>query len=147
MSAVIDASVVVRAVLPGQPHHDAVHSWLSTQQDLLAPRLIWYEVTTAIRRLEHAGVIDTETGSSALEAALQLRIRVEAPRQIYFDALSLARALQLSRTHDAVYLAVARLHRSPLVTLDERLLHNARSHGYDVRHPAELAGGSTPIPR
>ncbi|BAS28556.1 type II toxin-antitoxin system VapC family toxin [Limnochorda pilosa] len=138
MSAVVDASVIVRALLPGQAYHAEARMWLEQQDELLAPRLLWYEVTTALRRLEYANVLDPATTDIVLQAALSLRIKMTAAKHLHAQALAIARALGVSRAHDAAYLAVAVEHGVPLATLDERLVRNGRSHGYPLIHPAEV---------
>lgn len=82
-------------------------------------------------------MIDAGTCDRCLEMALRLQIRVLAPRHLYFEALRLARKLNVSRTWDVTYLALAVSENCPLVTMDGRLLRTAVFHGYDVRHPFE----------
>ena len=137
MKAVVDASVVVRALIPGQPFHDETRAWLSRQRELVAPRLLWYEVLTALRRLEHAGLLDPATVDAIVAAALELPVKVTAARHLFPRALAIARQLGMSRTHDAAYLAIAADQGIPLATLDERLIRNAQAHGFQVVHPGQ----------
>lgn len=136
MKAVVDASVIVRAVLPGQPYHAEVRRWLAGVTELLAPHLLLFEITTAIRYLEFTGVLPPDAAEAALAEALRLRVRLSSPRSLYLQALRLARELGTSRAHDAAYLALALLTSYPLFTLDERFIRNATAHGYPVHHPA-----------
>ena len=76
MKAVVDASVIVRAVLPGQPYHAEVRRWLAGVTELLAPHLLPFEVTTAIRHLEFTGVVPPDAAEAALAEALRLRVRL-----------------------------------------------------------------------
>ena len=139
MKAVVDASVIVRAVLPGQPYHAEVRRWLAGVTELLAPHLLLFEITTAIRHLEFTGVVPPDAAEAALAEALRLRVRLWTPRSLYLQALRLARQLAVSRPHDAAYLALAVHASCPLFTLDERFIRNATTHGYPVRHPAHHA--------
>lgn len=135
MKAVLDASVLVRAVVPGQDFHTEVRAWLRGVTDPVAPHPMPFEVATAIRHLESAGIISQETGEAALLEALRLRVRLRTSRELHVHALHLARELQVSRTRDASYLALALREGCPLFTLDERFMRNAASRGYPVRHP------------
>lgn len=138
MKAVLDASVLVRAVVPGQAYHAEVRDWLRTVTEALAPHLMPFEVATAIRHLEFAGLIAPETAEAALAEALRLRVGLRASREMHLHALRLARELQVSRTRDAAYLALALREGCPLFTLDERFLRNAASRGHPVRHPVAV---------
>lgn len=69
MRAVLDASVVVRAV---------------------PPHLLPFEVATAIRRLEAGGQISTEHAEVALIGALRLRVTLRTPRDLRIRSLNLA---------------------------------------------------------
>ncbi len=139
MKAVLDASVVVRAVVPGQFHHREVQSWLATVTEAVAPALLPFEVTTAIRHLEFTRVITGEIADVALSAALQLRLTLRTFPDLHLQAFHLARELAMSRARDTAYLALALVEQCPLFTLDERFLRNCVSRGYPVRHPVAAA--------
>jgi predicted nucleic acid-binding protein len=104
--------------------------------EAVAPHLLPFEVTTAIRRLEAGGHVLGEDAEVALVEALRLRVTLRTPRDLHVRSLHLARTLGVSRTQDAAYLALALAEGCPLYTLDERFIRNAASHGYPVRHPA-----------
>lgn len=70
MKAVLDASVIVRAVLPGQPYHQEVRTWLTRVTVPLAPHLLYFEVTSALRHLEFLRAIAPEVTETALREAL-----------------------------------------------------------------------------
>lgn len=139
MKAVLDASVLIRAVVPGQLHHEAVRTWVSTVTEAIAPALLFFEAVTAIRHLEAHRVIDTEVADGALSAVLGIRVTVRMSPELHRRAYALARELGVSRASDAAYLAVALTEGCPLFTVDERFLKNSLSHGYDVRHPVKSA--------
>lgn len=139
MKAVLDASIVVRAVVPGQFHHQGVRSWLATVTEAVAPALLLFEVTTAIRHLEFTRTITGEIADAALSAALQLRVNLRTFPGMHLQAFHLARELAISRARDTAYLALALAEQCPLFTLDERFLRNCVSRGYPVRHPVTAA--------
>lgn len=135
MKAVLDASVVVRAVVPGQDYHADVRGWLRGVAEPIAPHLMPFEVVTAIRYLEFAGIIGRDVCEASVAEALRLRVGLRTPRGLHQHSLQLARELGVSRTRDAAYLALALREGCSMFTLDERFLRNAVSRGYPVRHP------------
>ncbi len=139
MRAVLDASILVRAVVPDQLYHREVRSWLATVTEALAPTLLPFEVTTAIRHLECTRTIAGETADAALSAALRVRVTLRTPSGLHLRAFQLARELSVSRTRETAYLALALTEQCPLFTLDERFLRNCASRGYPVLHPVTAA--------
>lgn len=140
MKAVLDASVLVRAVVPGQPYHAEVRECLRGVSEALAPHLMPFEVTTAIRFLEFNGLIPRPAAEAAVTEALRLRVALRTPRGLHRESLLLARELGVSRTRDVAYLALALRENCPVLTLDERFIRNARTKGYSVQHP--VIGGA-----
>ncbi len=136
MKAVADASLLIRTCIKDQYTGEA-RKWLATVDDLLAPQLLWYEVTSALRRLEYAGFIDRVVMDQSLQALFDLQIRLCGSRVLYRRMIDLARELNTSCTYDMAYLALALEEDCPLVTMDERLIGNARARGYTVLHPIE----------
>ena len=137
MRAVLDASVLVRAVVPGQLHHEGLRIWITTVTEAIAPALLFFEAVTAIRHLEAHRVIETEVADGALSAVLGIQVTVRMSPDLHRRAYALARELGVSRASDTAYLAVALAEGCPLFTFDERFLKNSVSHGYDVRHPVK----------
>ena len=139
MKAVLDASILVRAVVPGQLYHREVRAWLATVTEAVAPALLPFEVTTAIRHLEFTRVITGVVADTALSAALRLRVSLRMFPDLHLQTFHLARELALSRARDTSYLALALAEECPLFTLDERFLRSCASRGYPVRHPVTAA--------
>jgi predicted nucleic acid-binding protein len=135
VKAVLDASVLVRAVVPGQQHHEHVRKWLSTVTEVIAPALLIFEAVTAIRHLEAYRAIGAEVAEGALDAVLGIRISFRMAPSLPRRAYELARQLGVSRVGDTSDLAVALAEACPMYTLDERFLRNCLARRYDVRHP------------
>ncbi len=113
---VVDASAAVEVVLR-TPLGRKIAAILRGSQ-LIAPELIDAEVMSTLRR----GVIrKTATETEAIEA-LQRHIEWPINRLPHVPLTMLAWEYRQSvSAYDALYLAAARLHQFPLVTIDARL--------------------------
>lgn len=136
MKAVVDASVLIRSIIPDQ-HTDIVRQWLATAGELLAPQLVWYEVSSVLRHMEYLQLVDQTVVDRSLEQLLGIPVVVLGRKSHYRIMVHLARKLNVSRAYDMAYLALAIEEECPLVTLDSRLINNATNHGYTVLHPAD----------
>jgi predicted nucleic acid-binding protein len=122
VSVVVDASVIVD-LLSGDL---ATDSRVMLEAELIAPELLFAEVTSAIARLRRLGVIaDTE----AFEWVTALEdLPIEALPQRPLAARSLELSDRLS-VYDACYVALAEREGAILLTADRKL---ARSHDLPV---------------
>jgi predicted nucleic acid-binding protein len=117
LSVVIDASVVVAAIVGGGETGRWAERILA-RGDLVAPHLMTAEATNALRRAELACEISRDA------AALAVRDLVDLPVDFYPFEPFAARVWDLRRTitaYDAWYVAVAESLDATLVTLDARL--------------------------
>lgn len=117
MSAVIDASVLVAALVDSGPTGEWAETVLASGS-LYAPELARAEATNILRRLERAREITTPEANAAHEDLMQLDIE-----SFSFDPFA-DRIWELRHTvtsYDAWYVAVAEVLGSPLATLDDRL--------------------------
>lgn len=131
MRAVVDASALLPVLLSGgvlgplEPH------------ELVAPRLIRSEATSAIRELVFRGVIPDQEGPVAVARLANLPLTLHDPATLPDHAYAVATTLGWAKTYDAEYVALAVLLEAPLVTLDERLRRGA-SRLVQVIAPANL---------
>lgn len=128
-SVCIDANIVVNALTPGPYSIQAINLvdlWGRQQITLLAPSLLGFEVTSALRRMVYQKVINPEHGESAFTAFRQLAIRYSSRGEIFRQAWQLAKELDRPRAYDTAYLAVARLNQCDFWTADERLFNVAQ---------------------
>jgi predicted nucleic acid-binding protein len=115
-TVVVDASVLA-AVAFGEVRA-AEGAALLRDKRLVAPGLLWYEMTEVARvkcaaRPEEAGAIVDQ-----FEMALRLPILLLAPDWEALPGLALAAGLT---AYDAAYLSLARSLEAPLATFDQRL--------------------------
>jgi predicted nucleic acid-binding protein len=118
--AVIDASVLV-TVLTDEEHAGWAERQLSAggaPGSLWAPHLIDAEIGSSLRRLVATGELEEEHAAAALHDLARLPLR----RIVHTGLLD--RAWQLRHNlsfYDGLYVALAELLETPLLTLDARL--------------------------
>ncbi|MGH3882072.1 MAG: type II toxin-antitoxin system VapC family toxin [Pseudonocardiaceae bacterium] len=89
--------------------------------DLIAPRLLHYEVANALYQQHRAGRVSAELAALQLDRCLRLPIELHGDARLHSRALELACEHQLPATYDAHYVALAERFRVPLWTCDRRL--------------------------
>jgi predicted nucleic acid-binding protein len=117
LSVVVDASVLVAALIDSGPHGTWAENILASGS-LHAPELARAEATNILRRLERAKQITTAEANAAHEDLMQLDMELFS-----FDPCA-ERVWELRHnvtSYDAWYIAVAEALDLPLATLDERL--------------------------
>ncbi len=135
MLVIVDASVITHVCLAG-----GVLGPLGGHQ-LVAPLLLASEVTSAIREMAWRGEIPRHHGRDAVLYIHKLRIRLERRVDLHQRAWDIAESLGWAKTYDAEYVALAMIHRAPLVTVDGRLLRGA-GHLVSILAPHELRRGA-----
>lgn len=128
---VIDASVAVRACAASDGFAEL------GSEALLAPSLMWSEARSAIHETAWRGEIDPEDAESARLRLEDCPVERVDRSDLGDEAWRIANELGLAKTYDAEYLALARLLRCRLVTLDRRLRRGADRLGFVVG-PSEL---------
>jgi predicted nucleic acid-binding protein len=114
---VVDASVLVE-FLAGAEHSEAAEAAIGRERWVWAPALVDAEVGNALRRQVRAKKLGPRKASAALEDFLDMRLQ-RVPH-----AALVERAWQLRDNvsfYDGLYVAVAEVLGSPLLTLDKRL--------------------------
>ncbi len=120
----VDAGVIIWALLPFPLSDQAealVEYWRREETILIAPSLLAFEVTSALRRLVHLREITPDQGELAFEQFLQLNVRLSQQRGIFPLAWRLAQQYSRPRAYDTAYLALATLRGCEFWTTDERL--------------------------
>lgn len=122
----IDASFVMGLVTRESSEPIYIQLWNQWQESdyaVVAPALIYYEVSNALHRLALARQLLPERASQALEVALSLNVTLYNDAQLHQRALTLARELLLPATYDAHYLALAERLEAEFWTADRRLVN------------------------
>lgn len=134
LSVVVDASVVLKWVLPEPDSHVAA-MLLEGGFRLYAPDLLPVEAANVIWRQAYRGLTTPESARECLKSVLACPIALHASRELLVSAHNIA--LQTRCTvYDSLYLALAQRRRMPLVTADERFMGGLAGTAYEasVRH-------------
>jgi predicted nucleic acid-binding protein len=122
LSAVVDASVLIAALVDTGPHGEWAEAVLA-RGGLHAPELARVEATNILRRLERARQIMRPEADAAHEDLMQLSLELYSFDSFADRVWELRHAIT---SYDAWYVSVAEALKLPLATLDERL---ARAKG------------------
>jgi predicted nucleic acid-binding protein len=116
---VLDASVAVELSLRRGGFD------LLADETLIAPRLLWSEVPSAIHELRWRAVISAQLAQGGLEQFLGAPVAVRRSAELPRLAWGVADELGWAKTYDAEYVALARLLGCRLLTADVRLRRGA----------------------
>ncbi len=125
----VDANLVILLLSRGTlalQIRELWNQWLELNYTIVAPTLIYYELSNALHRSAIAGQIAPEEADQVLAEATNLNIRLYGDAQLHQEALSLARSLRLSATYDAHYLALAQRLKCEFWTADKRLFNSVQ---------------------
>jgi predicted nucleic acid-binding protein len=125
---VVDASVVVNAALAEKGFD------ILPDEDLVAPPLLWSEVSSVLHEMQWRSSITPELARIAADRLDGARIRARRPRRLRLEAWSIADHLGWAKTYDAEYVALASLLGCRLLTIDARL-HQRAGHLVDIVGP------------
>ena len=134
--ACVDANIVVGLVTTEAQSERALTLWAEWMRDntrVIAPTLLRYEVTSALRRKALQGVMSAQDARRALEEALSLDIELLDPPSVSLHAFDLAERFNRPAAYDAHYLALTEMLGAEFWTADERLYNAVREHFPHVR--------------
>jgi predicted nucleic acid-binding protein len=129
---VVDASVVAKWVLPGEPcQNNAVglkESLVSGKANLSAPTFVVHEVANSLWKAAKRGRISSEDAKTALCALQDIRISLhEFSWADLSEALDVACELDLA-IYDCTYLLLSKKLDATLITADDELFEKAKEH-------------------
>lgn len=124
----VDASLVVRLVID---HRDdrlpaQWQAWSEAGKQIVAPTLLYYEVTNALFRYQKQGLLASEVVEQALLVALSLPIRLDGDAGLHLLARRFAERFALSAAYDAHYLALADHLAAAFWSADARLANKVQ---------------------
>lgn len=134
--SVVDASVILSAILPNEPHHQASKKWLTNrihaEEYILAPTILLSEVSAPLSRAYKQSELAIQIVQNLIVAPfIQLQ-----PVSIPLGSRAAAIAAEFEiRGCDAVYVALAEASGEMLVTLDKQQMARAKSI-IQVQRPA-----------
>lgn len=92
---------------------------------LIAPALLWSEVTSVLNEMQWRGDLSAEFAQGVFDRLLSAPIERRASDGMYRDSRDVARELGWAKTYDAEYVALARRLDLGLLSRDERLRRGA----------------------
>ncbi len=129
----VDANILIRLTL--KPNEGALQqmwdSWMAQEYTLIAPTLLYYEITNGLYRLQKSGLLSPAFVRDALDFAFALPIRLIGDVALHQRALELAATYRLPAAYDAHYLALAERLGVELWTSDVRLVSALQPFGVD----------------
>ena len=109
----MDTGVVLRLASAG--------AQAARKHQLLAPTLLRSQTLSVLHEAVHRGELSDDAAREQLARIQQMPIRLLGDAVLRRAAWELADQLGWAETYDAEYVALARVQRCTLVTLDERL--------------------------
>jgi predicted nucleic acid-binding protein len=125
----VDASIVVALVTTEAQSEKALAlwaEWIRGDVQVVAPALLRYEATSALRRKAVRGAMSLQDARRALEEALSLDIKLLDSPDLSLHAFDLAARFNRPAAYDAHYLALTEMMEGESWTADERLYNAVR---------------------
>jgi predicted nucleic acid-binding protein len=133
LKLVIDANVAIAAAA------NPVGFERFRRFELVAPPLMWIEAVSTLHAMLWRRELRREQAESMLDRVLAAPVRRHEPDGLAREAWKVAEELGWAKTYDANYVALARLLKCRLVTLDARMRRGTARLGF-VIGPTELDG-------
>lgn len=126
----VDASVIVRHVT-SKTVTNLWESWMQADARIVAPSLLYYEVTNGLYRYQKVGSLPSDAVEKALTAALTLPIELVSNTELHSRAKKAAVKYNLSAAYDAHYIALAEWMDIELWTADKKLINTLKPFKFD----------------
>lgn len=128
---VVDAAVIVTACLSEGGFKPLAG------EDLIAPHLMWSEVSSVLHELRWRKEISNQLATVAMERLAAADVTARGPKGLTTEAWKIADQLGWAKTYDAEYLALARLMKCRVLTTDAKLKASG-ARIVEVIGPADL---------
>jgi len=126
----VDANLALKLVLVEEDSPKAQQlwaTWVDASIEIVAPPLLAFEGTSAIRNKVHRGLVPPEEAELMFRAFHLLGVRPLYPDGLHKKAWELAKRFNRPQAYYSHYLALAEIFDLELWTADERL-YNAVKH-------------------
>ncbi len=134
----IDASVIVKLVLRGEPHRAAARRLVSESAahgiDLIAPPLFLTEVDSVIRKRVYDGRLSQADSHRAYAILDRAPVRIVSHHRVRGRARSIAEQFGQRAVYDATYAALAELRGCEFWTADKAFFDAVNAALPFVRH-------------
>lgn len=127
----LDASFIVHLLLSEETavRADSLwEQWHRAGQALVAPTLLYYEVSNVLHRYVTGGILSQTEAMTLLDTALSLDIKLYGDAGLHRRAVQLAESFSLPAACDAHYLALAERLGAEFWTADRRLVKAVRDN-------------------
>jgi predicted nucleic acid-binding protein len=128
---VVDASAAIQACLAADGFA------LFGNERLSAPALLWSEASSVLHEMRARKEISANLADAAFERLLDAPIAVRSTNRLRREAWRVAEDLGWMKTYDAEYVALARIMKCRLLTVDARLRRGA-GHLVEIVGPPDL---------
>lgn len=102
------------------------------REALVAPPLLWSEVRSSLHEQVWRRAISAELGRRAAQRLADMPVSPRSPAALGHEAWRVADELGWAKTYEAEYVALARLLRCRLLTLDARLVRATERLGFVI---------------
>lgn len=120
----VDANILVQLVIGGAQATLITNLWTSwheAEHPLIAPTLLYYEISNVVHRHVLQGLLLPEQADKALATVLSFDVALYSDANLHQRAVVLARQFSLPAAYDAHYLALAERMNAEFWTTDRRL--------------------------
>jgi len=131
----VDASIIISLITSEAQSQKALDLWTKWMQEdihVVAPSLLSYEVTSALRRKVNRGVMSYEDARRSLEAFSSLDIEFFDQPDLPLRAYDIAFRFNLPAAYDAFSLAVSEMLECDFWTSDERLCNTVSRSFHNI---------------
>jgi len=132
----LDASIVISLVTSETQSKEVLNLWTKWVHDdlyIVAPSLLAYEVTSALRRKVVQKIMSHDDARISLEEALSLGIDLLNPPNLSIRAFDIALHVDRPNTYDAHYLALAEMLDCDFWTVDEKFYNAVKGNFVNIR--------------
>ncbi len=122
----VDASMILAWLLPAEESlqiANLIEGWIRQKVELVAPPLLYAEVTSVLREAVFFKRISSEEGETAFAIFCALGVKVPHIPDLHRRAWDLAKTFNRPKAYDSHYVAVSDARGCPLWTVDKKMFN------------------------